>query len=822
MMGWRAWDVLAQDLRLGLRLLARNRLFALFSIVSLALGIGGTTGVFALYDTIVLRELPVPAPDRLVTLSIQRAGTAPSAFVPFPLFDAIRQGTESLDGIFARRWIPTVNVRVDNVAQVASGWAVTGDYHRTLGVRPAIGRLLTAGDDRPGSTAVAVISHAYWHRRFDERPAIIGTTIQLNQVPFEVVGVEPEGFSGVVVGLAPEVTIPLHAAPLLSGSAPQTLTVSVEAMGRLRTGVSLEQATLELEAIYRQASRDTAGVATSESASTGMSRETRIHLASGASGGVSSLRTRYKESLRLLLMLVSGVLGLAGLNVAALLFARGEARRAEIATRLALGATRGRIVRQLLTESAVIAACGSTLGLLVAWRGSQALLHIATPNTMAAPINLTPDARILAFIASVSVASCLVFGLLPALRTIRSLRVTPKADVGGRRRRLLDRGLVTTQTAVALVLIVCAGLFLRSLQQLWTQGTGYDRRNVLMFSIDAGHSGKRGAEARQIYRRVLEELQIMPAAQAVTLSIVRPVSDLYTLVDRVTPAGGRLLPADAAVQTVVDLLAPGYFGTMSIPLLAGRDFDLRDTPEAPKVAIVSEQLARHFQGNPVGQRLTVGKDDLREIVGVAADTRYASVKDTPREVLYLPFFQSTPGFTPTYEIKYVGVAADVLRAAADAVERVDPALALFRAKTLEAQTQESFARERLLAWLTTYFGALAWLLAGIGLYGLLSYTVAQRTPEFGLRMALGAQPTDIGLTVMRESVGTVLVGLAVGVGAALMVVRLVRTQLYGVEPADPIALAGAILALLVLAIAASFVPAHRASHIEPIVALRHE
>lgn len=301
---------------------------------------------------------------------------------------------------------------------------------------------------------------------------------------------------------------------------------------------------------------------------------------------------------------------------------------------------------------------------------------------------------------------------------------------------------------------------------LWTQDTGYDRRNVLMFSIDAGHTGKRGSEARQIYQRVLDELRLMPAAHAVTLSIVRPVSDLYTVVDRVTEAGGRPLPGDEAVRTVVDLVAPGYFETMNIPLLAGRDFDARDTSEAPKVAIVTDLLARHFHGNPVGQRLTLGEDDVREIVGVAADTRYATVKDTPREVLYLPFFQSTAGFTPTYEIKYVGVPADVLRAAGDAVGRIDPALAIVRAKTLEVQTNESLARERLLAWWTTYCGAFAWLLAGIGLYGLLSYTVTERTPELGLRMALGAQPTGIRMAVMRESLGTVLVGLAAGLGAA--------------------------------------------------------
>ena len=825
MWGGRALDTLAQDLRQGVRLLARNRLFATFTIVSLALGIGGVSAVFSLFDAIALRTLPVHAPDRLVAVSLQRPGVSPSGFMPFPRFETIRQASQSLDGFFARRWIPTIGVSVGGVAQTASAWAVTGDYHRALRVQPALGRLLAPEDDQPGRAAVAVISHGYWQRRFGAARSILGETILLNKVPFEIVGVEPDGFFGVVVGLAPEVTIPLRTVPLLSGSAPSSerpFEPSIEAMGRLRTDVPVERATAELDAVYRQASLQAIGGAHATSDAARVVSGTRLRLIRSAAGGTSSLRTRYKEGLWLMLTLLGGVLVLATLNVAALLLARAEARRAEIATRVALGAGRGRIISQLLAESAVIAACGSGLGLLIAWRGSQALLRLATPNLTVSPIDLTPDARIIVFTATVSIASCLVFGLLPALRTTGSLRVPSRAEIGGRRRRLLDRALVTAQTAVALVLIVCAGLFLRSLQQLWTQETGYDRRDVLMFSIDAGLIGQHGQEARQTYRRVLEELRTMPAAHAVTMSIVRPVSDLYTLVDRVTQVGGGPLPDDQSIRTVVDLTAPDYFSTMGIPLLAGRDFDARDTPEAPKVAIVTEQLARHFDGNPVGQRLTLGEDNVREVVGVAADTRYASVKEAPREVLYLPIFQEAPGFAPTYEIKYVGVPADALRAAREAVARVDPALPLFRAKTLEVQTQESFALERMLAWLTAYFGVFAWLLAGTGLYGLLACTVAQRAREFGLRMALGAQPAAIRWSVMREGAATVVAGVAVGVAGAFVAARLIRAHLYGVEPTDPMPLVAAVVALLVLAISASFLPARYASRIDPMEALRQE
>lgn len=470
----------------------------------------------------------------------------------------------------------------------------------------------------------------------------------------------------------------------------------------------------------------------------------------------------------------------------------------------------------------MIAACGAGLGLLIASRGSEVLLRVATSRADALPIDLSLDARIVVFTCVVSTASCLVFGLLPAARATASARTLSRGELGGRRRRLLDRTLVVSQTALALMLVVCAGLFLRSLQNLWTQETGYERRNVLMFSIDAGLIGKRGPEALQTYQRVLDELRTIPAAHAVTVSIVRPVSDLYSLVNRVTQTGDRTLPAGYAIKVVVDCLGPGYFDTMGIPLVAGRDFDARDGPEAPKVVIVSEQLARHFRGNPVGQRLTLGEDDVREVVGVAGGTRYANVKEAPSEVAYLPFFQETLGFSPTYEIKYVGTPTDVLRAAGEAVTRVDAGLAPFRAKTLDVQTQELFARERLLAWLTTYFGAFAWLLAGIGLYGLMTCTVAQRTREFGLRMTLGAQPAGIRWSVMRESAGTVLAGLVVGLAGALVTVRLVRSQLFGVEPADPTVFVGAVLVLLVLACGASFIPAHRASRIDPMTALRQD
>jgi predicted permease len=821
MWGGHLLEAATLDARHGLRLLARHRLFAIFSIVSLALGIGGTSAVFSLYDAIALRELPVHAPERLVALSIYGGGRS-NSFMPFPQFEGMRTATRSLDGLFARSSMSRIGVGVRATAGIASGLAVSGDYYGTLGIGPALGRLLTPADDRAGHAAVAVISHGYWQRRFGGDGSVVGTTITLNEAPFTVVGVEPAGFFGVSVGSAPEVTIPLRALGLVSGREPSWDHPSgtwIELMGRLRADVTIDQATQELDALFRQVSLDAAGSSASDDSR--FAQETHVRLEPGATGGVSGLRNRYRQGLRVLLMLLGGVLCLASLNVAALLLSRSEARRDEIATRLALGARRGRIVRQLLTESAIIALFGGAFGLLISWRGSELLLRLARPDAGALPIDVAPDARLVLFTCLVSVGSCLVFGLLPAARTTAS-RGSSRSEVGGRRRRLLDRALVVSQTALALVLVVCAGLFLRTLQNLWSQETGYDRRNILMFSIDAGLVGQRGPVARDIYQRVLDELGAIPAARSVTVSTVRPVSDTYYLIDRVTSVGDRSLGSESAIRIAQNHLGPGYFATLGIPLAAGRDFDSRDVPGAPRVVIVSERLARHFTGNAVGQRLTMGGDESYEVVGVARDTRYARVTDAPREVTYFPFFQQTLRFEPTFVIKYEGSAVDVLRRATEAVARVDPALAVFRAKTLDAQTQESFARERLLAWLTTYFGGFAWLLAGVGLYGLMACTVAQRTREFGLRMALGARPAGIRWAVVRESAGTVAAGLLVGLGGALAAVRLVRAQLFGLEATDPTALTGAVLALIVLACCASFVPARRASRIDPMTALRQE
>jgi predicted permease len=551
--------------------------------------------------------------------------------------------------------------------------------------------------------------------------------------------------------------------------------------------------------------------------------ETQIfRLESGRSGSVSGLRDGYGRWLGLLLLILGAVLLLASLNLATLLLSRSDARQHEITTRMALGGARWRIVRQFLIESLVLASAAAALAQALSPWASRTLLRVAVPSADRLPVDLAPDGRVVAFAIGVSLATTLLFGLIPAIRATAPRPFLATRQVGGgRRRRLVDRVVVGLQVAVSLILIVASGLLLRTLGNIWALDTGYSRQNVLMFSVDARLAGKSGEAAPAAYRRVLDELRGIPGARAVTASAVRPVSDNYYFIQSVgrindTPLNER------RVRTAFNNVAPGYFSTLGIPLVAGRDFDARDTPGSPPVVIISERMARHFTGNPVGQRLGADGPE-REVVGVVKDIRYARVKDAPREVLYFPLFQATAiTDTPTFEIRYAGALTDVTRAVREAVARTDPDLTVFRMRTLEQQTADSLSRERLLAMFTSYFGGFAVLLACIGLYGLLAWGVTQRTAEIGLRIALGAQPGAVRWLIVRDASSTVVAGVLAGLAGAYFAVRLIETQLFGVVPHDPGTLAAAVLVLLATAFIAAYLPARRASRIDPLTALRHE
>ncbi|HXT31496.1 MAG TPA: ABC transporter permease [Vicinamibacterales bacterium] len=817
-------ETLARDTRFALRLLRRSPLFAVFAIASLALGIGATSAIFFLFDAVVLRKLPVPDPDGLVVASIGRSGGTGGTnnySLPYPQFEAIAARSRLLDGVFAVNPMGRVNVAIGGQSESAEGLYVSGEYYRTLRLAPAAGRFLAPDDDR-GGRAVAVLSYDYWQRRFGGRGDAIGGAVTIDQVPFTIVGVEPAGFSGTEVGRPYDVAVPLRTSASLSEEPPlwnRSAATWIYVMGRLAPGVTLTAAEQETQAIFAEA-----GLAAARSASDQQfAREAIWRLEPGARGIHSDLRQSYGRWLRLLLTLLGAVLLLASLNVATLLVARTDARQREIATRLALGAGRGRVVRQLVTESLLLALAAGALAFALAVVGSRALLGIAVPSAEIVPVHLAPDARLLVFTFAASIATCLIFGLVPAIRATRGGCLNAVRQVGGAPgRRLLDRVLVASQVALSLVLLVAAGLFLRTLDRLWAQDPGYQRSHVLMFSIEPRLAGRRGDEVPRTYRRVLDAVRGVPAVERVTMSAVRPISRNYYFVTSFRELGAITLPPERRVRVAFNHVAPGYFATLGVPLLAGRDFDDRDAVGAPRVAIISERMARHFSGSPIGQRLGAGSG-AREVVGVVGDVRYARVKDQPREVVYMPIFQMAPRdifYTPTVEIRGAAAATTLLPAVRDAVTHADPAITLFEVKTLEAETDESFAQERLLAILSGYAGAFAVLLAGIGLYGLATYSVLRRTPEIGLRMALGATPSAVRRLIVRESAVTIGAGAAAGLCAAFLAVQLLRSQLFGIEPTDPVALAGAVALLLAIAAAAACIPAVRAARIDPLHALR--
>jgi predicted permease len=814
-------EAIARDLTFGLRLLRRSRAFAFFTITSLALGIGATSAIFSLFDAIVLRPMPVGEPNRLVALAFAAAGNRPNNFLTYPLFDRLRTANTTLDSLFA--WTNGARrvVHIDGRRDIVSTAFASGAYHRTLRLEPSLGRLLSEADDQPNTATSIVVSYGYWQRRFGGDPSVLGRQITANtDFTYTIVGVEPRGFAGPNVGAAPDITFPLRAAAHGSpGPGPWNAANAtwIEVMGRLKAGVTPDQAAQELTAIFRNMPA-VPGMASPPNAPA-----PTILVEAGRAGGQSVIRNNYEQRLRVMLVMLAAVLLLASLNVATLLLARAEARRDEIAMRLALGAGRRRVIRQLLTESALLAAAGGTLGLLLAWWASQALLNVAIRDTVGIGIDVTPDARVLGFTLATSALTCLLFGLLPALRSTTGT-ASVRREVRGRRQRWLERTLVASQTAVSLVLLVFMALFVRSLNNLWARDPGYVRENVALFSTDARLAGKQRDAFPAAYRAVLDALTTTPGVTHAAGATVAPISTTYYFVNAVGRLGDKQFPADQRIRVATNYLSPGYFATLGIPLVAGRDFVFRDGPGAPAVVIVSERLAARFDGLALGQ-MVEWSGGTAEVIGIARDTRYARVQTQPRDVIYAPMFQNLAGsmsYGPTFIARYHGDSAPVFRAIRDAVTGVEPALPLFNLNTLEHYTRESLSAERLMAATSTYVGGFALLLAAIGLYGLMTYAVAERTPEIGLRMALGSSPGRVRAMVLRNGAGTVLTGAVIGLIAAIWLAGYARDQIVDLQPLDPLSFTIAAGVLLIVAACAAWLPAVRASRIDPITALRHE
>ena len=838
-------DALVRDVRYALRSFARYPAFTSVAVLTLALGIGANAAIFRLVDTVLLRALPVRHPEDLVAV---RSNTS------YWFFEQVRDRNTVFSDVIGVRTLVSATLTSDNQPLGATKTElVTGNYFDVLGVTPVLGRPLTTTDDVVGATPVAVIGYGLWQRAFGGSPAVLGRTIRVSrgvisggtsgfepdepaasrsQPVLTIVGVAPPDFFGDTVGSIIDVWTPISMQPVLTpGRAWLTRRTAswVNIMGRLKPGMTLDAARTPMSDLWLQI-RDESGLFSTLSAEQRRAFYARLQqlLLEPGDRGFGQLRRQFSQPLLILMTVVTLVLLIACLNVANLLLARAAARRQEIAMRLSLGASRGRLVRQLLTEGLLLAGAGGLLGLGLSIAGEQLLVRMVSSEADRITLRLAPDWRILAFTAGVSIASGLVFGLVPALRGSRdqlqnTLKDFSRGAVGGRGRGA--KALVAIQIAFSLVLLIACGLFVRTLVNLESERVGYDRTNLILAHMDPVTAGYKGDD---LGRRILElshRLAALPRVKSVTFS----ENGLFSGTEsgtQVYPDGFK--PAtDDDTEARFDQAGPGYFTGTGIPIILGRDFSEHDGPGAPPVTIINETMAKFYfpNQNPIGRHIRVDSPTKRvlEIVGVTRDAQDHDLRDKPERRFYVSYLQPIDGITTVnFEIRADGPPGTLFESIREETQRFDPKLPIESIDPAQRLIDDSILTERLVAQLATLFGMLALLLAAIGLYGVMSYSVARRTGEIGVRMALGASQRSVASMILREIVVLVTIGSALGAAGALGLGRFVQTLMFGLAPRDPLTLAGAVAALLIVALIAGYLPARRAARIDPIVALRTE
>lgn len=820
-----------QDLRYGLRQLLKSPGFTVVVVLSLALGIGANTAIFSLVDAVLLKTLPVSQPEQLVVVATGVPGqpSPPGSSFSYPLFQELRDKQSSFSGIFARA-VRTLSLSADGQAERVVGEEVSGNFFSVLGVNPWLGRVFTEADDQTlGAHPVTVISHHFWQRRLGADENIVGKTLHLNGYPFTVIGVTPPGFYGVEVGVAPDVRIPLMMDGLgRSGPAifEQRGNSWLSVMARLKPGVSLPQAEAATDVVFQSAREPDVRQVTGEDASARRFRAQRIQLISAARG-ISNLSRQFSQPLKVLQYVVGLVLLIACLNVANLLLARAVARRKEMAVRLALGAGRFRLVRQLLTESLLLAALGGLLGLFFARWGADILLGFLSQGAVPTLLEIKLDLWMLGFTLGITLLTGLLFGLAPAFQATRTdlipaLKTENDAAAGGKRRWELRRWLVILQVALSLLLLVGAGLFGGSLRNLKGLAAEYQTDQVLLLSVDPGQKGYSTAQLRSFYAQLLEQAQRLPGVKQASITRNRLFSGAFRRFG-IEVEGYQPKPGEE-MATLVNMVEPKFFATMGLSLLQGRDFTPHDDERAARVAIINEALARRYFGNqsPLGRKITLEDYKNLEIVGVMRDAKYRNLREEIPLTVYLPLQQTSQVPSRTLCVRTEGDPKALLPALRRVVQALDKDLPVFDVQTFTEQVNRSLNQERLVAALSGFFGVLALLLACIGLYGVMAYSIARRTRELGIRLALGAQPGQVFQLVMRETLWLVLAGVVIGLGAALATTRFVASLLYGLTPNDPFTLSLAVLVLLAVAVLAGYRPARRAARIDPLVALRCE
>jgi putative ABC transport system permease protein len=844
-------DEMFQDLRFGARMLVKSKGFTAVTALTLALGIGANTAVFSVINTLLLRSLPVSNPGELALLSVnQRVGhetfgpPGRSYTFSYPLYEKLRDESHSLTGLFGiggvskRRMIASGMGAADT--EFIRAQEVTGNFFSALGVPAAIGRTLTQMDDQAGNAQpVAVISHSFWQRRFGGDSAVVGKAIILEDVPLTIVGVAPPGFFGIEVGANPDLWWPMQLIPQVEsapwkGRLKESDSWWMRIMGRVAHGGNRAQSQAELDVIFQQHLAEFAA-ANGARWSDDMRRwviERNLELAPG-NVGWSRLRSQFSQPLTILMAVVGLVLLIACANVASLLLARAAARRREFSVRGALGAGRLRLVRQLLTESLLLASLGAALGLIIAQWGTQAILAFMKLQGDPVSFNVAPDARVLLFTTAAALLTGLLFGLAPALRSSRIDLATDlkgtSSGVAGRQR--LNQSLVVAQVALSLSLLIGAGLFIRTLEKLTGQDAGFDPENVLVFSLDS--TAKMDATRRAtINKELLARLGALPGVRAASLSTF----DLLS-------GGGwseQMVADDYAARPGEDLncqgmlVSPRFFETMGTPALRGRDFGTQDESisgagpgaVAPRVAMINRAMARRYFGDadPVGRYIYFlhKPQEKFEIVGVAADMKSDSLRKPAPPTYYLPVFRTPTEMQLSFALRTSDDPRALMTSVHAAVRETDTALQARDLRTMNDVVNASVHQERVLAQLGGFFSLFALTLACLGLYGVLSFSVVQQTREIGVRVALGAQKRDVLSLVVGQGLKLTLVGLAMGLIMAMAAARLVASLLYGVTPADPLTLIGGSMLMLTVAAVASWLPARRAARVDPMAALRCE
>jgi predicted permease len=832
-------STLAADLRLALRGLRRSPLFSTVAILSLALGIGANTAIFTLIDQLLLRKLPVRAPDELVMLYQQGShmgSNMGSRMHSYPLYQDLQQKAEPLAEVLCRRLVPA-SVSIDNSTERIEAEMVSGNYFTMLGVGPAIGRVFNSKEDDQiyNGHPVVVLAYDYWVNRFARSPEVVGRKILVNNHPMTIVGVSAPGFVGLDPAQAPQIRIPIQMKPVMTPDwewvyLDDRRTRWVQVFGRLKPGYSVESAKAPLQGLFTQIRQYEMTLPAAKNWSA-YSREQFMKgrlLVEGAAVGFSGLRNDFSTALVVLMCMVGLVLLIACANVANLLIARGFMRQKELAVRLSLGASRGRLVRQMLAESLLLSVIGGAVGLLVSFVLTRGLLALIPSEGQALLISPRPDTRVLLFTMALTFMTGIVFGLIPALRASRpdpwiTLKDTVGSIAGSGGSLFLRKGLVAAQVALSFLLLFGAGLFVRSLANLKTTDTGVVLDNLVTFQLAPDLSGYDDQRTVQFYQRLLERLRSAPGVTSAALASVPILHgwewDSYMSVEGHKPADGENM------QAFMNALSPGYFKTMQIPILEGRDFELKDIRRDANVAIVNRKFADHFfkGGNAVGKRLGFGGGpDTKltiEIIGVVADSLYEGPREGVRRQVFVPNYGR--GSAAFYVRAATGsrAAYNTIR---NEVRQLDASMPVYELKTLEGQLDETLLSDRLIALLSAGFGLLATVLASIGLYGVMAFVVARRSKELGIRLALGAQRGSVIWMVMREVLVLLAIGLAVGVPAALALGQYVSSQLYGIEPRDPGLAIGTVLLLSLVSAAAGLIPAQRASRIDPIFALRCE